>query len=247
MKPDPRFLKAAGEFIDPVCAMTVRPDGLHHLEHAGYEYRFCSARCREKFAAEPATYLTRDRPSRPQAVVAPRNGTARYFCPMCEGVESDEPGDCPKCGMALEATITDGASNPELDDMSRRFWWALALTVPVLVLSMGDMIGDRPLSHLLGSGTRDWLELAFATPVCLWAARPFFLRAVGSVANRSLNMFTLIGLGVGVAYGYSLVASFAPELFPAAFRGHDGAVPVYFEAASVIVTLILLGQVLELR
>ncbi|HTK97002.1 MAG TPA: copper-translocating P-type ATPase, partial [Pseudomonadales bacterium] len=142
---------------------------------------------------------------------------------------------------------TDGASNPELDDMSRRFWWALALTVPVLVLSMGDMIGDRPLSHLLGAGKRAWLELAFATPVCLWAARPFFIRAARSVANRSLNMFTLIGLGVGVAYGYSLIASFAPQLFPAAFRGHDGAVPVYFEAASVIVTLILLGQVLELR
>ena len=175
------------------------------------------------------------------------NGTAKYYCPMCEGVESDEPGDCPKCGMALEARVGDGASHPELDDMSKRFWWALALTIPVLILSMGDMIGDHPLSHLLGAGTRAWLELAFATPVCLWAARPFFIRAARSVANRSLNMFTLIGLGVGVAYGYSLIASFAPELFPAAFRGHDGAVPVYFEAASVIVTLILLGQVLELR
>ena len=248
MKPDPRYLKASGEFIDPVCAMTVRPDGPHHLEHAGHEYRFCSARCKEKFGADPATVSgARPQAAKPHAVAPSPNSTARYFCPMCEGVESDEPGDCPKCGMALEARVSDGASNPELDDMSRRFWWALALTIPVLILSMGDMIGDHPLSHLLGAGTRAWLELAFATPVCLWAARPFFIRAARSVANRSLNMFTLIGLGVGVAYGYSLIASFAPNLFPPAFRGHDGAVPVYFEAASVIVTLILLGQVLELR
>lgn len=250
MTADPRFLKATGEFVDPVCAMTVRPDGPNHLEHAGYEYRFCSARCREKFGADPGAYLQRGpHEHQPHKVVPPPSSTARYYCPMCEGVESDEPGDCPKCGMALEDRFPDrdAHSHPELDDMSKRFWWALALTIPVLILSMGDMIGDRPLSHLLGSDTRAWLELAFATPVCLWAARPFFVRAARSVANRSLNMFTLIGLGVGVAYGYSLIASFAPNLFPHSLRGHDGAVPVYFEAASVIVTLVLLGQVLELR
>ena len=177
-----------------------------------------------------------------------RSGAALYVCPMCDGVESDVPGDCPKCGMALELrTGAISETNPELDDMSRRLWWAVALTIPVLVLSMGDMVGDRPLSRLLGTGLRQWLELAFATPVCLWAARPFFVRAIRSVINRSLNMFTLIGLGVAVAYGYSVVAALAPQLFPQAFRDHHGEVAVYFEAASVIVTLILLGQVIELR
>ena len=287
--PDPRFIKPSGEFIDPVCGMTVRPDGPHRLEHADREYRFCSAGCKAKFGNDPHFYLSRasaanDRSphaahaataqrvhgsshapaaravdsagsrhgahSHGEHATAPvrRRASARYYCPMDEDVESDVPGDCPKCGMALEAypTAAEEAPNPELADMTRRFVWAAALSIPVLVLAMGDMIGGRAMSDLLGD-SKVWLEAMLATPVCIWAAWPFHIRAVRSIGNRSPNMFTLIGLGVAVAYGYSLVATSIPGVFPAAFRDHTGRVGVYFEAASVIVTLILLGQVLELR
>ena len=162
----------------------------------------------------------------------------------------DEPGACPICGMALEprtASASDESENTELRDMTRRLWVAVALTVPLVVIAMGDLLPGRPVSSVLPANTRVWLELALATPVCLWAAWPFFVRAVRSVANRSLNMFTLIGLGVSVAYGYSLVAALVPGIFPPSFRDASGEVAVYFEAAGVIVTLILLGQVLELR
>jgi Cu+-exporting ATPase len=172
-----------------------------------------------------------------------------WVCPMHPEIVRNEPGSCPICGMALEPrTITlEEEDNPELRDMSRRFWFALALTVPLLALAMGDMLPGQPISQLMNSRTRVLLELGLATPVCLWSAWPFFVRAVASVTNRSLNMFTLIGLGVSVAYVYSVVAALAPGLFPAGFRDHHGEVGVYFEAASAIVTLILLGQVLELR
>jgi Cu+-exporting ATPase len=172
-----------------------------------------------------------------------------YTCPMHPEVQSDRPGSCPKCGMALEPltpTHEEGES-AELRDMRRRFWFATALTLPIVLLAMGEMLFDQPLSGVLTMRARSFIELALATPVCTWSAWPFFERAVASVKNRSLNMFTLIGLGVSVAYGYSLVAALVPGVFPASFRGEGGTVNVYFEAASVIVTLILLGQVLELR
>jgi P-type Cu+ transporter len=181
-----------------------------------------------------------------QATVA---GEGAYVCPMCPGVASDVPGSCPMCGMALEPRhpVAGGGDDGELRDMSRRFWVAAALTVPVVGLAMGDMLPGRPVSTLLTERGRVLLEMAFATPVCLWAAWPFYVRGVRSVVNRSLNMFTLIGLGVSVAYGYSVIAALVPQVFPEGFRDAAGQVGVYFEAATVITTLILLGQVLELR
>jgi Cu+-exporting ATPase len=232
---------------DPVCGMKVKPDGPHHHEHEGTVYRFCAARCREKFIADPDHYL--HPPDEPAAPVP--EGTV-FTCPMHPEVEQVGPGDCPKCGMALEPrdlpVDAEGEDdNPELRDMTRRLWFSAAFALPLVTLVMLDMLPSRPISSLLPAGSRAWLELALATPVCLWAAWPFYVRAVRSVRNASLNMFTLIGLGVSVAYVYSLVATIAPGLFPASFHGHGGEVAVYFEAGAVIVTLILVGQVLELR
>jgi Cu+-exporting ATPase len=165
-------------------------------------------------------------------------------------IERAAPGSCPKCGMALEPRTVpseEDEENPELRDMTRRFWLAAAFTVPLFIVSMGDLLPGEPISQMLSPRARTLIELALATPVCLWSAWPFYVRFAQSLKNRSLNMFTLIGLGVSVAYGYSLVAALAPQIFPESFRGHGGQVAVYFEAAGVIVTLILLGQVLELR
>ena len=229
--------------IDPVCGMTVNPHTTPHRHtHQGHPYYFCSAGCRTKFAADPAKYLS---PEHAAAEPAPA-GTV-YTCPMHPEVRQIGPGPCPICGMALEPEITTAATgpNPELADMTRRFWIGLLFTFPVLVLDMGEhLFGahawiDRMLSN--------WLQFAFATPVVLWAGWPFFERGWQSLRTRSLNMFTLIALGTGVAYGYSVVATLAPGLFPAALRGHGGAVAVYFEAAAVITVLVLLGQVLELK
>jgi len=172
-----------------------------------------------------------------------------YTCPMHPEIVRDEPGNCPICGMSLEprtAVIEEGES-AELIDMRRRFWVSVALTIPVLVVSMGDMLPGNPISRILPGRSRVFVELLLTTPIAIWASWPFYVRAVQSVKNRSLNMFTLIGLGVSVAYGYSVVAALVPHIFPAAFRDHQGQVGVYFEAAAMIVTLILLGQVLELR
>ncbi|MEF3074488.1 copper-translocating P-type ATPase [Methylobacter sp. Wu1] len=172
-----------------------------------------------------------------------------WVCPMHPEIVRNEPGNCPICGMALEPRTIEAEQaeqNPELKDMSRRFWFAAALTVPLVLVAMGDMLPGRPVSQLFSQRTRLLIELALATPVCLWSAWPFYVRAMQSVKNRSLNMFTLIGLGVSVAYLYSLIAALFPDIFPASFR-EDGKVGVYFEAAAVIVTLILLGQVIELR
>lgn len=270
---------------DPVCGMKVAPDGPHHHTHEGETYRFCSAGCRTKFAADPSRYLDEDAKAEAKATAAPKGtvftcpmdpeveqvgpgecpkcGMAlepkgipvlptktEWTCPMHPEVVQDESGDCPKCGMALESrTVTsdEEPDDPELRDMTRRFWFSAALSVPLFAIVMIDMLPSRPISSLLPGRTRSFIELALATPVCLWSAWPFFVRAVRSVKNLSLNMFTLIGLGVSIAYGYSVVATLLPGLFPESFRGEQGEVAVYFEAAGVIVTLILLGQVLELR
>jgi Cu+-exporting ATPase len=214
------------------------------FEHGGHTYFFCNPKCREKFAAEPEKYLKRaeDPPVAVPEAVAP--GTT-YVCPMDPEVRSDRPGPCPKCGMALEpqtASLVDDTS--ELTDMSRRFWVALGLSAPLLTLSMADMLPGQPVSQRIGAHSRVLLEMALASPVVLWAGLPFLQRALASVRNRSLNMFTLIGLGVSVAYIYSVVATLAGPGGLHLDHGHGG---VYFESAAVIVTLILLGQVLELR
>ncbi len=185
-----------------------------------------------------------------EPVGAPVQGMqVEWTCPMHPEIVRPEPGNCPICGMALEprtVSAEEEGANPELTDMRRRFWIAAAFTVPLFIVAMGDLLPGEPISRMLSPSARTWLELALATPVCVWSAWPFYVRFAQSLRNKSLNMFTLIGLGVGVSYGYSVVATLAPQIFPESFREH-GAVAVYFEAAGVIVTLILLGQVLELR
>jgi Cu+-exporting ATPase len=238
---------------DPVCGMTVRDDGPHQFTHDGVDYRFCSAGCREKFARDPGAYLHarspggRAVPAMERTAMPPAQGGA-WTCPMHPEIVQSEPGACPICGMALEPRMpsADDSENPELRDMSRRFKVAVALALPLLAIAMGDMLPGQPVSRLFSPRIRVWLELALATPVCLWAAWPFHQRAWRSLVTRNLNMFTLIGLGVSVAYLFSVVATLAPNLFPAAMH-HHGGVPVYFEAAAVITALVLLGQVLELR
>ncbi|MGE0852998.1 MAG: heavy metal translocating P-type ATPase [Hyphomicrobiaceae bacterium] len=228
---------------DPVCGMTVDPHTAKHRHtHQGHPYYFCSAKCREKFIAEPARYLERD--ARQAAAVPP--GTI-YTCPMHPEIRQAGPGSCPICGMALEPEIVaaDAGPNPELLDMTRRFWMGLALTIPVFALEMGGHLTG--LHQWLGQQTSNWIQLLLATPVVLWAGWPFFERAWTSLTTRNLNMFTLIAMGTGVAWVYSIVGTLWPALFPASMRGHDGSVAIYFEAAAVITVLVLLGQVLELR
>ncbi|MER8596338.1 heavy metal translocating P-type ATPase [Mesorhizobium sp. M1339] len=229
---------------DPVCGMSVdRATARHFLRHAGQGFYFCSAACQAKFEAEPAKYLG-DRPA-PQAMP---KGT-QYTCPMHPEIIRDKPGSCPICGMALEpmgVPTGDEGPNPELVDFTRRFWVSAVLSVPLLVIAMAPMLG-LTFQAFIDDGAKVGLELALASPVVLWAAFPFFHRGWDSILNRSPNMWTLISLGVGAAYLYSVVATLFPGLFPHQFRGHDGTVPVYFEAAAVIVALVFLGQVLELR
>ena len=264
--------------LDPVCGMTVdldRPKG-GRASYEGREYAFCSVKCKARFEADPASFLSRKEPA-PKAPA----GT-KWVCPMDPEVEEDHPMPCPKCGMALEPAtpiasagtqwtcpmhpqiVRDGPGacpicgmalepraggaeeqNPELDDMSRRFWVSLIFTVPVFLLGMSDLLPGMPVQHALGRSL-PWIEFALATPAVLWAGWPFFQRGWASVVNRSLNMFTLIALGTGVAYVFSVVATVAPGLLPAALLQH-GLAPVYFEPAAFIVSLVLLGQVLELR
>ncbi len=243
--------------VDPVCGMTVRASSPHRLQHGGREYGFCSKGCLEKFRAEPERYLGQRDSEHQHAGTKPAEApptpkvaaTAVYTCPMHPEVRSDRPGSCPICGMALEPITPsqDEGENRELRDMRRRFWFATALTAPLFLLAMGEMFFGEAFGSFISMRARVFVELGLATPVCTWAAWPFFERAALSVKNKSLNMFTLIGLGVSVAYVYSLIATLLPGVFPASFRGEGGVVAVYFEAASVIVTLILLGQVLELR
>ncbi len=224
---------------DPVCGMQVDPDKTsHHAEHDGQAFHFCSARCRERFTADPDKYLS---PAEKTDDNVPA-GTI-YTCPMHPQIRQEGPGACPICGMALEPEMPslDDEDSPELRDFSRRFWWTLPLTVVVLALAM---FGHR--LDVLPTATRTWIELVLTTPVVLWAGWPFFVRWAQSIRNRSPNMWTLIGIGVGAAFVYSVIATVAPQLFPVSFQEH-GRVGVYFEAAAVIVSLTLLGQMLELR
>ena len=228
---------------DPVCGMTVDPHTAGHTAmHAGRPYYFCSARCRERFLADPGKYLA---PEAARAEPVPA-GTI-YTCPMHPEIRQVGPGACPICGMALEPALAtaDTGPNPELVDMTRRLWIGLALTLPLFALEMAGHVTD--LHMLIGSQASNWVQLALATPVVLWAGWPFFARGWASLRTRNLNMFTLIALGTGVAWAYSVIATLLPGLFPAAFRTMDGAAPVYFEAAAVITVLVLLGQVLELK
>ena len=232
----------ADQTRDPVCGMTVDPaTARHHSEHQGHTWHFCSARCREKFEADPEQYLGEKK--EPEAAIP----GAIYTCPMHPEVRQEGPGDCPECGMALEPEeiTADTGPSAELLDMGRRFWIGLVLTLPVFLLEMGSHLFAT--EALLASQQSNWIQLALATPVVLWAGWPFFLRGWRSLLSRRLNMFTLIAIGTGAAWSYSVVATLAPGIFPPAFRQPDGSVAVYFEAAAVIIVLVLLGQVLELR
>ncbi|MFW8584463.1 heavy metal translocating P-type ATPase [Rhizobium beringeri] len=243
-----KFAAAPEDYLtakDPVCGMTVdRSTAKHFLKVDGEKFYFCSAACQAKFEADASAYRNGKRPPAKPALT----GTL-YTCPMHPEVVSDRPGDCPKCGMALEPMgipPADEGPNPELVDFVRRLWVSATLAVPLLALSMGPMFG-LPLRETIGEPQATYIELLLATPVVLWAALPFFRRAWASVVNRSPNMWTLIGLGVGTAYVYSVVATLVPGIFPMSFHGHGAAVPVYFEAAAVIVALVFVGQVLELK
>lgn len=236
---------------DPVCGMNVSPERAKHIhKHAGETYYFCNPKCLDKFKADPARYLE---PPPRQEVPAMHTGVVadarEYTCPMHPEVLQVGPGSCPLCGMALEPVeiSAEEEENPELAQMSRRFWVALPLAAVVIVLGMSEMIPGRPIQRAIGESAVLWLQLVLSTPVAFWCGWPFFVRAGQSIAHRHLNMFTLIGLGTSVAWVYSVLATLLPERLPHAFRGHGGAPPVYFEAAAVIIVLVLLGQVLELR
>ncbi|QHE89391.1 heavy metal translocating P-type ATPase (plasmid) [Hydrogenophaga sp. BPS33] len=240
----PKPLLPSDGLKDPVCGMAVTEQSPHHLGHAGKRHYFCSAKCLTRFAAEPAEFVQTEAGRRAAPAPAPeaKPGTI-YTCPMHPEIRQDHPGNCPKCGMSLEPVMPElGADeNPELVDFQRRFWWTLPLTVVVTVLAM--------FGHQLGwfdMATQSWVELVLTVPIVLWAGWPFFVRGAQSIANRSPNMWTLISLGTGAAFVYSVVATVAPQVFPDSFVSM-GRVAVYFEAAAVIISLTLLGQLLELK
>ncbi len=230
---------------DPVCGMRVDPEkSAHHAEFAGATYHFCSEACRSIFVAAPTRFA--QPAQKPQAVAPVPEGTI-YTCPMHPEIRQPTPGNCPICGMTLEPVLgsAEAGTSAELKDMTRRFWIGLIIALPVLALEMGrHVIG---LQRVLGHSTSNWTQFVLATPVVLWAGWPLLLRGWRSILTRRLNMFTLIAMGTGIAWVYSIVATIAPQVFPAAFRDAEGAVDVYFEAASVITVLVLLGQVLEIR
>jgi len=231
--------------VDPVCGMKVLPQkAAASLKRAGRTWYFCCQGCKAKFEANPGKY-----DGSALRVSAPETSTAsQYTCPMHPEVLSPKPGACPKCGMALEpVAATESTANPELVSMTRRFWVSAALTLPLLAVMVSDILPGRPLQQLIESPLLGWIELALATPVVLWGGWPFFERGWASIVHRSPNMFTLIAMGSGAAYLYSVVAVTAPDLFPAGFRDSSGNIGLYFEAAAVITVLVLLGQVLELR
>jgi len=235
----PSLPPRADALKDPVCGMTVTAQSPHRHEHAARTYYFCGAKCKAKFAADPALFL---QPRAAAPASEPTPGTI-YTCPMHPEIRQDHPGDCPKCGMSLEPVMPEleQAESPELTDFRRRFWWTLPLTVSVTVLAMfGHRLGWFDMAR------QSWIELALTLPIALWAGAPFFVRGAQSVLKRSPNMWTLIGLGTGAAFLYSVVATIAPQLFPASFVSM-GRVAVYFEAAAVIISLTLFGQILELK
>jgi len=237
--------------IDPVCGMTVSKDSAHKAQHNGEQYVFCSAHCRTKFVGNPSAFVnpqaTNSHATHAHRAHSPssvkESTAAMYTCPMHPEIQQQGPGTCPKCGMALEPMMptTDDDENPELTDFSRRFWWTLPLTIVVTVLAM---LGHR--FHWMSTATQSWVELVLTAPVVLWAGYPFFERGFYSVVNRSPNMWTLIGLGTGAAFIYSVVATVIPGAFPDTFVSM-GRIGVYFEAAAVIISLTLLGQMLELK
>ncbi|MEP7312507.1 MAG: heavy metal translocating P-type ATPase [Pseudomonadota bacterium] len=230
---------------DPVCGMSVSPDSPHQAEHRGATYRFCSAGCQKKFVADPGKYLA----PKVGALSEPAATTgAVYTCPMHPEIRKSGPGSCPICGMALEPVdpLASTGENPELKDMGHRFLIGTVLTLPLVLLEMAGHLPGLDLHHYIGPRAGQWIQLGLASPVVLWAGWPFFERATASIRNRSLNMFSLIALGVGASYVYSLAALLMPDSFPESLRS-EGVVPVYFEAAAVITVLVLLGQVLELR
>ena len=235
-----------GTATDPVCGMSVKMDGARFVDrHKGGDHYFCSSRCLDKFRADPEMYLSK---VHLDAVEDVPEGTI-YTCPMHPEIRQPGPGSCPICGMALEpetVTLNEGP-DPELVDMRRRFWWSALFTLPLFAYAMGDMIPSRPFDQIIEPAFAQWLQLLLATQVVFWGGWPFFTRALQSVRTMNLNMFTLIGFGVAIAYLFSLVATLAPDIFPEAFRDHAGRVGVYYEAAAVITTLVLLGQVLELK
>jgi len=257
--------------IDPVCGMTVDPEkAARSVEYQGRLYHFCSAHCGHKFSNDPEGFLN---PAHTPSVqtIGKRNQAATavsaasemsdavakstnsdrttYTCPMHPEIVRDKPGSCPICGMALEPRVVSltEEDNHELRDMRRRLWVSAILAIPVLVIGMSDLIPGEPLQRLVSMTALNWIQLVLASPVVLWGGWPFFVRGWQSIVNRNLNMFTLIGLGVAVAYVYSVIATVLPDIFPHSFREHGGGVGVYFEAAAVITTLVLLGQVLELK
>ena len=229
---------------DPVCGMKVDSESGRSLEYTGKRYYFCSQHCVEKFSADPDKYLN---PVMPVPTIATPSAGG-YTCPMHPEVHQATPGSCLKCGMALEPrTVAAKEENPELDDMTRRFWIGTVLAVPVFVMAMAaDMwMGFAP--QMISFAHLQLIEFLLATPVVLWGGWPFFQRGWASLVNRHLNMFTLISLGVGVAWSYSVIGTFLPDIFPAMLRREDGTLPIYFEAAATITVLVLLGQVLELK
>ncbi len=236
---------ASKRVTDPVCGMKVDPATALSHQHAGMQHYFCSEHCREKFRADPHRYLT----AKP-AVHEPATSIGKktqYTCPMHPEIVRDAPGDCPICGMALVLIAGTGqADDSELRDLARRLWIGVALSIPLVVLAMSPMIGIHELFGLQPR-PRGWIEFVLGTPVVLWVGWPILRKFWLSIAHRALNMYTLIGLGVGLAYAFSLAAVLIPGLFPPEFREHDGAVGTYFEAAAVIVTLVILGDFLQLR
>ena len=248
MQPAPVATGAAA--IDPVCGMTVQPaTAAGSYEYQGKTYHFCTTSCLSKFRIDPIHYLTPPEQRAPRVMPVPSGGVVEYICPMDPEVLETQPGACRICGMALEPKVVslEDERNPELEDMSRRFWICLGPSLLVMFLAMVDMIPGLSLPDVLTGSTRNWAQWLLATPVVLWGGWPFFQRGWASVVNRAPNMFTLIAMGTGAAYGYSTVATVVPTLLPGSFRMHDGSVAVYFEAAAMITVLVLLGQVLELK
>ncbi|HEY6973869.1 MAG TPA: heavy metal translocating P-type ATPase, partial [Nitrospiraceae bacterium] len=241
--------QSVGE-IDPVCGMTVQPaTAAGSYKHQGTTYYFCSKSCLEKFRSNPQSYLTPPDQRAPHIASASSGGAVEYICPMDPEVVESKPGACRICGMALEPKmiVLDGARNPELDDMTRRFWLCLGPAIIMMIIAMSDMVPIPPVLQSVSRLTLNWVQWMLATPVVLWGGWPFFQRGWTSIVNIAPNMFTLIAIGTGTAYLYSTVATIAPSLFPASVRQPDGSVAVYFEAAAIITLLVLLGQVLELR